>query len=210
MKSRSVLLFCIFLGQWAWAQPYQPGYFTTLEGKRVDALIKFKSIQCGYLTVDGSVPGKIKIKTDNDSKVYELTAEEVRGFVMGLDSFVVMKNIPVSERDRIKRDFVKVETTGKLTLFVHCSKVPNGRYGSKMKKVYILLPRGTTKLTALHNRYQKDLFLQMISDDLDLSKQVEDDWQWMNHLPQIIRRYNSHFQEVNARKDSLRHSLPTK
>jgi hypothetical protein len=151
------------------------------------------------LTLTGSVPGKIKVKPENETKAIEITADELRAFVMGIDSFVVMKNIPVSERDHIKRDFVKVEATGRLTLFLHCSRVPNGRYGSKIKKVYILLPEGTTNLTAIYNRYQKDQFLQMISNDLALTEEVKDDWQWMNHLPQIIKKYNSHFQDVNAK-----------
>src|SRR5262249_9489069 len=131
---RIFLFLCVFaLILRSHAQSYEPGYFITLDGKQVKGNIKFNSIQCGHLTPTGSGPGKIKVRPENENKAVEITADELRGFVMGLDSFVVMKNIPVSEKDYIKRDFVKVEVTGKLTLFIHCSRVPNGRYGSKIK-----------------------------------------------------------------------------
>jgi hypothetical protein len=196
---RIVVFLVVIPLQITFAQSFHPGYFITLDGKRIDASIKFKSIQSGHLVSGGSVPGKIKIKPTNESSVYELTADEIKGFVMGTDSFVVMRNIPVSETDHIKRDFVKVEVVGKLTLLIHCSRIPNGRYGSKIKKVYIVLPEGTTRLTAFHNRYQKDKFVQMIDDDPELSEKVKQDWQWMSRLPATIREYNSYFREVQAK-----------
>lgn len=188
---------------YAQAQSYQPGYFISLDRMEVRGSIKFNSIQCGHLSPGGgSVPGKIKIKPENDSDVYEMTADEIRGFVMGLDSFIVIKNIPVSERDHFRRDFVKVEAVGRLNLYVHCSQIPTGRFGTTTKKVYILSRRGTKKMVAFHNRYQKAQFIQLISDDPELSKEVESDWQWMDRIPQTIKTYNSKWVELNAKKHS--------
>src|SRR6267142_6947624 len=124
---RLLSLVCLVLAFFdALAQSYQPGYFITPDRKQVKAAIKFNSIQCGHLTSSGSVPARIEVKPENESRVFQVTADEIRGFVMGLDSFVVMKNIPVSEQDRFKRDFVKVEALGHLNLYIHSSQIPSG------------------------------------------------------------------------------------
>ena len=192
---------CVLLGPFfANSQSFQPGHFTTMDSKEVKAYIKFNPIQSGHMTASGSVPGRVKIKTETDSQPFELSTEEIKGFVAGLDSFVIMKNIPVSETEHFKRDFVKVEVTGRFNLFVHLSQIQSGRFGTKIKKVYILNRKGTKKLTSFHNRYQKDQFIQLIADDPELVEKVQNDWQWMDHLPEVIKKYNSRFIEVNAKK----------
>jgi hypothetical protein len=198
---RLFVLVCLFInGMELLAQPYQSGYFITLDHKQVKGSIKFAPILCGHLTSNGSVPGRIKVKPENESKVFELTADEIRGFVAGADSFVIMKNIPVSEREHFKRDFVKVEAQGPLDLFVHCSQIPSGRFGTKMKTVYILLRAGSRKLIAFHNRYQKDQFIKLIEDDPGLVTEVQNDWQWMDKIPQVVRKYNAHTVNINAKR----------
>ena len=197
--ARLLVLFCLFLTFFdALAQSYQPGYFITPDRKQVKGAIKFNSIQCGHLTSNGSVPARIEVKPENESKIFEVTADEIRGFVMGLDSFVVMKNIPVSEQGRFKRDFVKVEALGHINLYIHSSQIPSGRFGTKIKKVYILLKKGTKKLIAFHNRYQKEQFKGLISDDPELLSMIENDWRWMDKIPQVIKRYNLRFANFSA------------
>ena len=172
------------------AQSYQPSYFYTLDYKQVKGKIKFTTIQSGYLTSTGSVPGRIKFKAENDTKVFKITADEIRGFVVGLDSFVVLKNIPVSPKDHFKRDFVKVEEMGTLNLYSHCSQVAAGRFGTRTKKVYFLLKNGTKKMIPFYNRYQQKKFLNLISEDPELAAEVKNDWRWMEKIPLLIKKYN--------------------
>ncbi len=199
--ARLLVLLCLFLTSFdLFAQPYLPGYFVTPDQKHVKGTIKFNSIQSGHLTPTTSIPGRIKVKTENDSKPLEFSADEIRGFVMGLDSFVVLKKIPVSGYDYFKKDFVKVDQLGQLNLYIHYSQIPTGRFGTKIRRVYILSRKGSKKLIAFHDRYQKDKFKELVSGDPELAMEIENDWQWMDKIPELIKKYNLYFANVNAKK----------
>jgi hypothetical protein len=190
----------LFLSFCGLSQSYQPGYFYTVDNKRIKGFIKYSTIQSGHLLPGGSIPGHIKIKTEIESRAFEMDANELTGFVAARDSFIVLRNIPVSEHDHFARDLVKVEVLGKLNLYIHYSQLPNGRFGSRLKKIYIVQRSSSRKMFSIYDRYQKEQFISFLRDDPELVSSVESDWSWLDHIPETVKRYNTNYMKLNARR----------
>lgn len=194
MAQRLVILIVFYLpSHHLLAQQYKTGYFITADEKKVKGTIKYKSTEYGFMTTAESVPGQIKFKPDGEKKAIKLSANEIRGFVAGKDSFAIIRNIRISESQYFKRDFARVTKLGRINLYVHYSQLPSGRFGVSVKQVFVLV-KEKEEVSCIYNRYQKAEFSKLIADWPKLVDQIEKDWNWMEKIPDLVAQYNQHFQ----------------
>jgi hypothetical protein len=194
MAHRFIILICVYLfSRPGLAQQYKPGYFITADEKKVKGTIKFKLTEYGYMTTSESIPGQIKFRPEGEKKAILLSASEIRGFVAGKDSFAIIRNFRISESRYFKRDFARVAQLGRINLYIHYSQLPSGRFGVSIKQVYVLV-KEKEEISCIYNRYQRTEFSKLIADWPELVTQIEKDRDWFEKIPDLVEKYNRHFQ----------------
>lgn len=168
---------------------FQTGYYTDLQGKRVSGLIKY--------TYDYKT--KFKYKDSPNGKVVTLRPEQVKGFVVDVDSFFVLNKFSMEGvgggEYLIEKDFVQVIVAGLLTLGKHYSTQGNpNQYGQAYAlETYLLIDQQTLKSTLVKKRNKKKFRVTMAAFFKDLPEvvqKIESEKYGWSDMPEIVRIYN--------------------
>jgi uncharacterized beta-barrel protein YwiB (DUF1934 family) len=190
MKS---ILFCfvfILFFESLFAQTYTQGAYYTHEGQRIEGLI-----QHNYFARFSDGPDNyINFKETSDSKKKKLTTKEVKSFVIGSDSFVIIKHFTINSFAYYEEDFVKIIKTGNLNLYLHYS---TGGSGNTFFLVSNYILEKDAKLVVMRKRSFKDNYKNLFGDDVDLVKKIEDKSLTYKDLDVIVDEYNNWYIESN-------------
>jgi hypothetical protein len=188
MKLLIFTAFIFFSSGYCHAQ-YKPGYFIS----------KDKSIHYGLIRQNLGNKPSISFKETKKQKAVEYTPDDIPGFVIEQDSFVVLRNfnfqfgfslIPVTA------DFVKVLQTGDVSLYVHYGSVTMYRqytvYDYGPISNYILKKKNNYELKVVPNK-EKEFKKEMsayFSDVETLKTAIEQKKLTYNSIPAIVQAYN--------------------
>lgn len=120
-----ILLALICQFQTSTAEKFLSGHYYTKEGKKIEGLIKYNR---ATFSAFGSKASSIKYKASSDDKPIKLTAEDITSFVIGADSFAIIKNFKInSVNGEYEQDFAQVIERGPINLFMHRSASSDGK-----------------------------------------------------------------------------------
>ncbi|MBD80439.1 MAG: hypothetical protein CL840_16100 [Crocinitomicaceae bacterium] len=105
-------------------RPFIKGHYYTYDGSRVDGLLRHKP---AIFSATGSWASYLQFKKTMDSSPEKLTTTEASSFVMGEDSFGIVKNIKINQvQGKYEIDFAQVSIVGPMSLYFHKSSSSDG------------------------------------------------------------------------------------
>lgn len=120
-----ILLALTFQFQTSLGERFASGHYYTKEGNKIEGLIKFNR---ATFSAFGSKPSSIKFKASSDAKTVKLTADDITSFVIGADSFAIIRNFKINSiSGDYVQDFAQVVETGPINLFIHKSSSSDGK-----------------------------------------------------------------------------------
>ena len=173
---------------------YQPGYFYDSLGNKVEGLLKFK--------YGGGLGGKkngdcvLLFKTDRKDKKDKYTPDEISSFVIGKDSFAVVRNFSLNAFVYYPMDFAKVNANGKINIYTYYALISQGQYGNRVTKVFCLLEKDNKVITVKKRQIKKVLKTYYYIDYPELASKLSGKKQRLDDLPAITKLYNAHFDKV--------------
>lgn len=171
---------------------FQPGYYYDNSGNKVSGLI--------YYRYDYKVP--FRFKADENSKSKNIDPSDAKAFVVGTDSFTVLRNFYMEGlgggSNFIRVDFVKVTATGKVTLYEDYStqgSAGSSFYGGGSTDLTnFILQRENGNLITVKHKNKKKFLSQMknfFSDDAEILKGLEEGLYRYEDIPKMVSLYNS-------------------
>ena len=125
-----------------------------------------------------------------DSKTVSLSPEEIQSFVIGTDSFAVVKNIKVNGiSGNFKKDFAVVNRIGAVNLYTHQCRLYNGKYYFQHPS-YILSKGDSSTIVIWNPKKQKEQIARFFQDRIDLEKLIVPD-KYRLKIPELVDLYNS-------------------
>ena len=174
---------------------YQSGYLI-FEGKRTQqGYIKYTE---GSWDIFKSRPGSAKFKFSKSSKPLKVQ-DDVIGFVIESDSFVIKKNIVVNNMARMfDRDFVKVKITGPVNAFLHtCTSKSGAGAGvgdfsvglNNIHYTWILCKGNHNCITINNPKKQKDRIIRFFADNEIVKNKLEESKPGSWDIEELVKLY---------------------
>jgi len=126
------------------SEEYSKGKYYTTSEEKIEGLI---SLERTRLSAIYFKPCLLKFKKDNESKIIKLDNLNISSFVIGNDSFAIVKNFKVTFHmgflkgifwGKCKKDFAKVIQEGKINIFDLSCEVFLGQYGYQDYSYFVL------------------------------------------------------------------------
>lgn len=176
---------------------FQAGHYYTFTNTKILGLI---SVDCDL----------IYFKTAMGEKRVVLTAKDIKAYVIGNDSFTVIKKIYGPHEQYYDAAFALVISTGKLTLYSHCSHwtntAPSGAGGfSKSESIAVEAFYYIQKDKVIYRIKRgdfKDKVNFMFGDNVELMNKINQKKMGFNDFEQIIAEYNAWYEKNAAAKAS--------
>ena len=169
---------------------FKPGYYYDNNNIKVTGLIKFR--QRAELFPDKSDGVcDILFKENADAKRIKFTTRDINSFVVGSDSFIVLKNFPIDQYVHFRQDFVEVIITGKINLYRYYNFDPTAQ-----RIVGIWLIEKNRHIEYLTKARFKHFFKKsIINDSPETLQLIEVKKLKYRDLPEIIQQYNKEEQK---------------
>lgn len=168
---------------------YEKGYCYSHTGEKFSGLIKWEC--SGY-------PGKsgvnfIFMKSAPDEKKIKLTTNEIKAFVIGKDSFDIVKLFYSLDANGYNKDFARVVEAGNLTLYSHCREIKSyASYGAASTGIecfyYIKKDDTLSILKRIDFKHEADF---LFGDDKELMNKITKKELGFQNLEQIVAEYNA-------------------
>jgi hypothetical protein len=133
---------------------------------------------------------RLLFKTGDNAKRVKFTAADIRGFVIGEDSFAVLHPLRVNGSISYEQDFVKVLETGKINLFEYDAAMANG------DKVEYYLVQKDGKVETIPNKF-KDFMKALVAHNTVLSDGLEKEKFKFKDIRKLIHDYDQAAQMRN-------------
>ena len=96
---------------------FEPGYYYDSSGNKVQGLLKFK--YGGGWSSKKNGDCVLIFKKDKGDNKQTFTPLDINSFVIGLDSFGIVRNFSLTAFANYPLDFTKVEAAGKINLYTY-------------------------------------------------------------------------------------------
>ena len=176
---------------------FKEGYYFDKNNNKVAGLLKIVEdgiFSFKYAIGDGS---RIVFKENEDAKAKTFSVNDITSFVIGEDSFAIVKNFPVPTME-YTQDFAKVVEIGRINLYMHSRLFHRGMQSSQQDTWLIEKNRKIGYLTK--KRFTKIFIEEYISDFPDLVDKINNKVLKYGDLQEVIRTYNKHFEQGGAEK----------
>ena len=193
MKLKSLLLLFLLSPLLLISQGREKGYYYDKNNKKVEGEIKVKGNYLG----GGS---KLVMYLPNGQK-QKLKPDLITSFVMGTDSFAVIKNFSAGGVSHFDSDYAIVLDTGKINLYEHQSRViksrsdfVGGTYPSfETRRVLVINERGTDRFFGIYNKFQVEEYLLPLINDPKLRLKMSEvkKRNLLYELSALVREYNN-------------------
>ena len=192
MKFKGSLLLLLLIPHLLISQGRRTGYYYNSDQEKIEGEIKLKGNYLG----GGS---KLVMYLPNGQK-QKLSPEEIKSFVMGTDSFAVVKGFSAGGASYFDADYALVLDTGKINLYEHESKVIRSRNdfmggtnaSFEQRTVLVINERGSKRYYGMYNRSQVEKYLLPLIKDAELRSKIEalKNRELHYELSFLIRQYN--------------------
>lgn len=188
MKRTFVLCLFVVAGSAAFPQKFIEGHYYTHDGQRIAGLIHHS-----YMARFSSSPDNyIEFKATPEAKEQKLTTKEVRSFVAGNDSFIIVKNFAINGFAYYDEDFVKVVKSGRINLYLHYSTVTGSDgYGVSTSTVTSYLVEKDGVLMRMKKRDFKEKIGELFGDNKELLQKLRKKDLTYKDIEKIIEEYNT-------------------
>lgn len=169
---------------------FREGYYYDKENNKVTGFIK---LHYGTTVTNGKDGGycEISFKPTEDSKSILLNTIDMNSFVIGTDSFALIKDFYVDDNTHFKQDFAEVIEAGKLNLYKYNSTVNFTNY---TKTIPIWLIGSEGKIDYVDRKFFKSQFADIyVSDYPELVDRINKKDLKYGDLKEIVHLYNEHF-----------------
>jgi hypothetical protein len=187
MKIPLFALLLTLFSQFASAQ-YAPGYYIDSTGNKVPGLLKYE-FGGNIFTNNKKGACRLVYKPDSASKTTKLSAMEIKGFVIGSDSFTVIHDFRLNAMVYYPQDFVHVLEIGTINLLQY-DAVMATRFGSDDINYWIL--EKDKKGHILGNGNWRKLMEELMADDPDLLEKIKNKDVKYKNIRETIRAYNEY------------------
>jgi hypothetical protein len=177
---------------------FQPGCYYTHTGTKVEGLLKLDCSNFDYNIGSNS----ILFKANQDDKKKHLTVVDVKAFVIGKDSFAIIKSFSVSSERYCARDFAKVIETGTLNLYLHghVVKSSNGMTTVTTGTEYFYFIEKDGAVYRMKGGEFKKRANFIFGEDKELMVKIDDKKLLFSNLEQIVEEYNNWSAQQNKGK----------
>lgn len=184
MKSLFISICCLCLIAGASAQ-FKEGYYIDSSGNHIPGLLKYTF--GGNLFTDKSKGDcRLVYRSGPDAEKLKFNAKEIKGFVIGEDSFTVIYNFRISSFVHYPQDFARVIEAGPITLFQYDA---NGG-GPNSGDIHYMLVEKDRKLFLLNGNF-REVMESFTADDPELNAQIRTKKLKYKHLRDIVHSYNT-------------------
>jgi hypothetical protein len=182
----TLLLIATLNSQPLFAAPFMKGHYYTVDGKRVEGLIKL--VRSSF-SVFGSKPCSIRFKEKIKAKTTKLSINDMTAFVIEQDSFALVYNIKINSiQGEYVKDFSQVHIVGAMNLFIHKSTSGDGRYVYDNNR-YIISKDNKIFLGIWNEKKQREEIANFFSDSMDIKQRILNKKNDINILD-IVKEYN--------------------
>jgi hypothetical protein len=165
---------------------FQPGHYYTHTGERIAGLLRHN-----YSARFSDAPdNSFTFRKDKKSKKVTLGPSEAKAFVIGVDSFTIVKNFSINDLAHYREDFVKVVKGGKINLYLHATT--GGVPGSMTHfEAFTFLVEKDGQLMRMKKSDFKDAMAPLVADYQALHAKIQAKELKYGQLEQIIEEYNN-------------------
>lgn len=176
---------------------YEQGYYYTTEGEKISGLIKWEC--SGWSREIGA--NYILFKPAEGQKKVRLTTKEVKAFVVGRDSFSIIKSFARSGMTQYDKDFARIVVAGYMTLYSHCQETKAGGAGygagfgtpgmtsTGIECFYFIRKDGV--LYRLKRKDFKDTAAVLFGDNTTLMNEINTGVTTFDNIERIVTEYNT-------------------
>jgi len=164
---------------------YESGYYYTHSGEKFSGFIKWEC--SGWSREIGA--NYILFKSAAGEKKVRLTTNDIKAFVIGKDSFAIIKSI-VRGIAKYDKDFARVVSTGSLTLYSHCEETKAGGYTSTGIECFYFI-RKNDSLYRLKRKDFQDSVEFLFGDNKVIMNQINNGSLTFDNIEQIVAEYNT-------------------
>jgi len=167
---------------------FVPGYYYTLSGEKVKGWIRHDfSAKFG-----SGGDNTIKFKSSSEEKKKKFNSKEICCFVIGKDSFAVVRNFEMNAFAYYDEDFAKVISAGKLVLYEHFSTVPSGSaYGGTYDISNYLISKNGGQVRKIKRGNFKELMSELVSDNAELVNKINNKEIKFDQIVELVNIYNT-------------------
>jgi len=175
---------------------YFPGYYYTNAGEKIEGYIK-------------NGPKYISFGLTKESKKRNIGGDEICCYVIGRDSFALVKNLGMNSFGNFRGEFAQVVMKGKLILYIQYyvqerysgpvlmangNMMPGGKVSHKVINYFIAGKDGT--IYSVKRRNFSEVMTNLVSDNNALVQEIKSKRVKYSDLLELVGRYNR-WAEVN-------------
>jgi hypothetical protein len=190
----AILLLFIHHSLFSFCQ-YEPGFYIDSAGNRVDGLLKY-TYGGSIFTSKAKGDCRCLYKSDSARKAVKFTAMDIRGFVIGQDSFTVIRNYRLNSFVTYPVDFCHVIETGPIVLLQYDAIVAGGNMSSYTESSWIL--KKNRKIYPLTRGNYKEIMEDLMNEDSKLVEKIKNKELKFKNTPEIVHKYNMYLQKTGT------------
>jgi hypothetical protein len=171
---------------------FKEGYYFTKAGEKVSRLIKFR-YGGNLFTNKSDGDCDIQFKKAKGADKAKFTTNDICCFVIGKDSFAIVKNFFINSLAQYPQDFAQVIETGRINLYKYYAKMQGAGINSGSYTVEYWLLEKDNEVEGIPQLYFKKTMRKYLSDYPSLVDQINNGKLKWSDIPLIINMYNSHF-----------------
>lgn len=170
------------------SENFAKGYYFDTEGAKVNGLLKYSQSD-----------RDLKFKLDEKDIEKSIKAEESKGYIIGIDTFSVVKNVTILGffGDKLSKNSefaANMESIGGMKFYKFSANATNGdpyvKYIVKKSETsdFVTFPSTTSGPFSVNDKF-KNLTVEVFGDDSILKRDIENDKYKADDIPSLIKRY---------------------
>ena len=171
---------------------FKKGYYYDKENNKVPGLIK---LHYGATLVNKKSDGycDITFKETDDGKHTRFTTTDINSFVIGSDSFAIVRDFYMDAYTHFGQDFAEVVETGKINLYRYYTTINFTNY-TKTMTVWLVEKNG--KINYIDKRRFKNEFAnRYLADNPEIITQIKTKDLKFRDMQEIVKLYNDYFKQ---------------
>ena len=190
MKIHLLALLFILASSFAGAQ-YSPGYYIDSSGNKIPGLLEYDSVGDIFTKTSNGIC-RLYYKADSSTrKATKFTARDIKGFVIGADSFTVIHDFRYNANTYFPVDFVRVLEIGRIKILQYDPLQKSAMLYVIQDDPHWILEKDHKGHILDHGSWRKTLEA-LISDDPELLEKIKKDGIKRKEVRQTIRDYNAY------------------